>query len=323
MSEPAQGAKHERARRARRGGREPDPSVREWLDHLDARLQRHGLAQPRLLAELLCADVLGCSRLDLYALESGVPASARERITAQAARVANGEPIQYVQGYTEFMGHRIRTDPRALIPRPETEVLVETVLECKSLWQQRTPTLVDVGTGTGCIAISLARARQAAHYLATDNSRRALDLARENLAQHGLGKKIRLLAGDLLEFARQSAADAVVSNPPYVKTRDLDTLATEIRCHEPSRALDGGPDGLAHIRALVSQARTVLRRPGWLFLEIGAEQGNAVRALMRAAGFEDATIREDLAGRERVAWGRLDGAARRPTRRSGRGRHEP
>jgi release factor glutamine methyltransferase len=193
-----------------------------------------------------------------------------------------------------------------LIPRPETEQLTEAVLACEPLWKRASPALVDVGTGSGCIIISLALARPEAQYHAIDNDPAALELARSNARRHRVLRRIRFRAGDLLEMFAPASLDAVVSNPPYVRTGDWEQLPAQIRDYEPRAALDGGADGLAVIRPLISQAGRVLKPGGRLFLEIGAEQAKSVRSLLAANNFTDCAIRADLAGKHRIA------SARRP-----------
>lgn len=219
-------------------------------------------------------------------------------------RLATGEPLQYVLGDVDFMDLILKTDPRALIPRPETERLVETVLDCRPLWDRGpSPVLADVGTGTGCIALALASKRQAARYLALDISRPALDLARENAIRLGLASRIEFVEGDLLEGVPAASLDAVVSNTPYVPTAQWETLTRSIREFEPRTALDGGPDGLAVIRRLLPQTFTTLAAEGIVFLEIGDGQAAAVQSLMAEGGFTNIQARPDLSGRERVVFG--------------------
>ncbi len=208
-------------------------------------------------------------------------------------------------------------DRRALVPRPETEQLAEWVLAWAPLWARPKPVVADVGTGSGCLAVTLALERPAARVLATDTSSDALALARENAARHGVGGRLWFRQQDLLAGQPPASLDAVVSNPPYVATADWARCAATVRDFEPRAALDGGPDGLAVIRRLVRQARDALAPGGALFLEIGDRQAGAVRALLEAAGFADACVRRDHAGRDRLLRAvrpaaRLSRPARRP-----------
>jgi release factor glutamine methyltransferase len=186
-----------------------------------------------------------------------------------------------------------------LVPRPETETLVEAALERVG----PTAHVADVGTGSGAIAIALASELGSGTFVATDRSAAALEVARANASAHGLAQRIEFLEGDLLAplAGRAGRLDAIVSNPPYIPTADLVGLQPEVRDHEPRAALDGGPDGLDVITRLVGGAPQLLRRGGWLLLEIGAGQAAAVRALLERSGeYDGIATRSDLAGIERV-----------------------
>jgi len=220
-------------------------------------------------------------------------------------RAADGEPVQHILGETGFMESVFKVDRRALIPRPETEVLVQHVLTCDTLWQTEAPAIVDVGTGSGCIVLSLAAARPNARYLAVDTSEEALALARENAATLNLTEHVHFVKADLSDVVDPESMDAVVANLPYIPSADCEQLSPEVRDHEPRSALDGGQDGLDIIRSVVQDAGIVLKNGGMLFLEIGDEQGAAVISLMKESGFADATVKQDLNGRDRVVFGRL------------------
>ena len=279
-------------------------AIAPLIQSVSSLLSSAGRDEARLKAELLVAHVLGIGRLDLLGqgTRSADP-GAWTRLQALAARVAAGEPLQYVLGETAFYGRWFTTDRRALIPRPETEELVQAVLEDTDLWCRQQPVLVDVGTGTGCIALSLAAERPAARVLAVDRSPAALELARENERRLGLAGRVEWRAGDLLAGFAPGSADAVVSNPPYVASAEIDTLALEFRAHEPRSALDGGADGLRLVARLVEEAFAVLRADGRLWLEIGDGQAEAVRRLLAARGFSRTQVRRDLGGHERIVSG--------------------
>lgn len=215
-------------------------------------------------------------------------------------RLARHEPIQYVLGSAEFMGHRFKCDRRALIPRPETEELVELVLSCKRLWRLERPKIIDLGTGSGCIAISLALRRRNAEYWAVDISPEAIRLARENARFHKCLRSIRFIRGDLAHRALPGGLDAAIANPPYVCTSEYRRLPEHIRHHEPRIALDGGRDGLATIRPLVKNAFHALKPGRFLFLEIGFDQWAKVNKLLHKTGFVHSEVRADLAGRNRM-----------------------
>lgn len=266
-----------------------------------------GVSEAPLKAETLLARTLGCKRLELTmerarALDAGQLAAYREGI----ARLLDGEPIQYVLGDASFMGRDFAVDPRVLIPRPETEELVESVLACEGLWRGAAPAIADVCTGSGCIAVSLALARTRGRYVATDTSEDALRVARENARRLGAEGLVRFARADLLEGVGPGTLDAVVSNPPYVSAADWLQLPREIRDYEPRAALDGGEDGLALISRLVSEAAAALKSGGWVFIEIGEDQASRVAAGLTRAGFAHVTIRKDVAGRDRMALGRKE-----------------
>jgi len=268
-------------------------------------LQKKGVENARLAVELLAARLMSCKRLELplshdRVLEEKYLASLRRGVK----RVAGGEPVQYVIGSTEFMGHEIKVDPRALVPRPETEVLVEAVLACEELWQGR-PAVADIGTGSGCIVISLALARPQGLYIGLDRSEEALSLAGENAVNLGVDGSIGFACSELADTVEPASLNAIVSNPPYIPSGAIDTLPANVRDHEPRLALDGGPDGMAVLGEVVLDASMALKPGGYIFLEIGEDQAEAVTALLANEGFGDITVSRDLAGRDRVVQARL------------------
>ena len=268
-------------------------------------LENHGVESPRLNIELLLAHLLGKRRLDLYLefereLDEPTLAKLREMVKRRAA----GEPLQYITGEAEFCGLKFVVDRRVLIPRPETELLVETVLEQVkprlTLHASRF-TLVDLGTGSGCIAVALAKKVDGAEVYATDSSAEALAVARGNAARHGVEKKIRFLQGDLLQVIPDSLrVDVLVSNPPYIASGELAGLPKEVRDFEPVQALVAGEDGLKVIRRIVSDASRFLLPDGILALELGAGQRAAVESLCAARGLQVTKVVKDLQGHERV-----------------------
>ncbi|MBP7828829.1 MAG: peptide chain release factor N(5)-glutamine methyltransferase [Kiritimatiellae bacterium] len=282
-----------------------EPVVADILFSAARSLEAAGLDEARLKAEWALSRALGFPRLEWpLRFREAVPASALSAFESYVRRLAGREPLQYVLGDAEFMGLVLKTDRRALIPRPETEFLVETVLEYPPLWAaNRRPVVADVGTGTGCIALALASKRPGARCLARDSSPAALDLARENAAALGLEGRIEFEEGDLLEGVPPGSLDAVVSNPPYVPAGDWAGLDRSVRDFEPRGALDGGADGLAVIRRLLPQAFTSLKERGIVALEIGEGQAERVRRLMKDAGFVAGEIRRDFSDRDRVALG--------------------
>jgi release factor glutamine methyltransferase len=265
-------------------------------------LARKGVDFPEMACELLASRLLGCPRLEMK-IRSGDLLQARlvEAMRRGVMRVGSGEPVQYVLGQWDFRGHTLKVDRRALIPRPETEQLVDSVLACAPLWEQPHPAVLDVGTGTGCIAVSLALERPQGRYIGFDVSEEAVSLARENAEALGVADRLVLVYGELSDLVEPETMDAVVTNPPYIATPDYDRLPVHIRQHEPRLALDGGPDGLQTIEAIATDAAMVLKSGGRVFMEIGADQAERVIALLSAIGFVDAKVTKDLAGRDRFA----------------------
>lgn len=257
-----------------------------------ARLRERGIVEPRREAVRIWADLAG---LPTYALPAAAPApdaAAVHRFRHAIERRAAGEPLAYVTGVAGFRRLTLRSDPRALIPRPETEGLVELVLA-----QAPTGAVADVGTGTGCIALALADEGRYRLVLGIDRSREALGLAAENRARTGL--PVVFAAGDLLEPVGPATLDAIVSNPPYLTEAEYRDLDPSVRAHEPRAALASGEDGLADTRRLLGQAGRVLRPGGLVALEIDATRAAASLALAVAADLAMATVRDDLFGRAR------------------------
>lgn len=258
---------------------------------------------PRLEAEALLAHVLDTSRTVLMAHpERHLTSNQIDRYQQLVRRRASDCPLPYLTGSIEFYGLGFEVTPDVLIPRPETETLVDLALA------RQPATVVDVGTGSGCIAVTLAVHLPKTTCYAIDISSAALAVARRNAEQHSVAERVRLIAGDVLN-PRPGPVDLIVSNPPYVPTGECSALPASVRDYEPRLALDGGRDGLAIVRRLLAQAPAVLRSPdpvterpgGALLIEIGADQGKAASRLARAF-FPQATVRvhPDLAGRDRV-----------------------
>jgi release factor glutamine methyltransferase len=307
--------------------------LKEWLKKAEAQLAA-GLHPERARrdAELLLCHVLGCDRAWLLThLNHGIEAEQGERYDALLARRATGEPLQYILGETEFFGLPFRVTPDVLIPRPETEHLVEKVLELAAQVQGagakahdghstfaarlkscpvtepphsfvfEAPRIVDVGTGSGCIAIALAHHLPDAKITAIDLSSEALIRASENAALNHLSPRIRLLEGDLLAPVAGEHFEIIVSNPPYVPTADRDTLSVEVREYEPAQALFAGEDGLEVYRRLIPAAFDALVPGGYLLLEIGYGQSPAITQLLTSSGFQQIEFVPDLQGIPRVA----------------------
>jgi len=253
---------------------------------------------PRLTAELLLAHALGCDRVRLY-LDFDKPIGEAElaRYRELVKRRAGGEPTAYLTGAREFAGHRFLVDARVLVPRPETEHALEAALEGLP-GDGAGLTALDLGTGSGALAISLALARPGARVTAVDLSPDALAVARLNA--EALGATVELLQGDLFaSVPPELRFDVVVSNPPYVPSGELPGLSREVR-REPALALDGGPDGLAVLRRIAAEAPRWLSPGGLLVLEMHERHLEPLPALCLAAGFATAEPRRDLAGLPRL-----------------------
>lgn len=275
-------------------------SLREWLQQGEARL--HAGPHPeraRLDAETLMLHLIGKNRAWLLAhLEDEFGGCKSIGYSQQIERRLAGEPIQYITGECEFYGLSFSVNRDVLIPRQETEHVVEKVLELASLLVG--PRLVDVGTGSGAIAIALAHESPGAKVTATDVSDAALRVARRNAERTGVAERIRFLEGDLLKPVAAEQFEFVVSNPPYVATDDRASLALEVRDHEPDVALFAGSNGLDIYRRLVPAAYRVLVAGGFAVFEIGYGQAEAVAELFSAAGFVDIEFAKDLQGVDRV-----------------------
>jgi len=294
------------------------PKVMDALLRASRLLSGLGVENARLDAELLLAHALGTSRETLYAkLQEPLEAEEERRFGRLIERRGRGEPLQYLLGYREFWSIPIRVDPRALIPRPETEHLVEQALELLAIRPEAGSRLVlDLGTGSGAVAVAVARERADAVVVATDISLDALRLARENAVRAQVGDRIGFLQGDLFEAFRSpedaGPFDLILSNPPYVARGEIDRLSTEVKDHEPRQALDGGEDGLDFYRRIVSKAPLFLKEGGWLLLEVGEGQSEHVSSLIAGGGaFERPDRVTDLSGIERVI------RARKASRRKG------
>jgi release factor glutamine methyltransferase len=273
--------------------------IRDLLAAAGERLRAAGSDTPRLDAELLLAHALGVdvdrTWLYVHALEPA-PAEQFERLLQ---RREDRCPVAYITGEKEFFALPFEVNRHVLIPRPETELLVETALRSPSA-HRRSPIILDVGTGSGCVAVALAKHLQSSFVVAIDTSVDALGVARRNAARHQLLSQVAFVQGDLLGPIA-GPVDLIVSNPPYLSRTELQATAPEVQAYEPTLALDGGPDGLAVIRRLLAQAASRLTAGSTLLVEIGAKQGAAALCLAQAHFPQAAiAIKPDLAGRDRV-----------------------
>jgi release factor glutamine methyltransferase len=282
-------------------------TVPALLQRATATLEAGGIGTARQEAEWLLAALLGLDRFALYldpARRLSTPTVARY-LSAVERRAAR-EPLQYLLGWEDFHGLRLAVTPHVLVPRPETEGLVEWAVE--ALAGRPEPVVADLGTGSGAIACAIARAVPAAEVLAVELSTGALAVASRNVRELGLSAQVRLLAGDLFAplGSIRAGLDLVVANPPYLPSAVIPSLPPEVSRHEPRAALDGGPDGMAVIRRIVAGAPAVLKPGGWLLMEIGEEQAGPLASRMAAEGFSGIRARRDLNGVERYIGGRWD-----------------
>lgn len=294
--------------------------IRRALKEGLSRLRAARVPSDTLAAELLLMHTVGRDRTWLYSHpESAVDASAVENYFALIARRVAGEPTQYLTGKQEFWGLEFEVNPGVLIPRPETEHVVEVALKRLSLRTHEVASrdvadarnihIADVGTGSGCIAVALARELPNAEIVATDISTEALEVARRNAVRNSVADRIEFMAADLLQGIDGSSLvtshssllfDLIVSNPPYVARDDAASLPPEVREYEPAMALFGGPLGTEIYDRLVEQARTLLVQGGSLVLELGYNSAPHVRSLLENPAWHHIEIAQDLAGIPRV-----------------------
>ncbi len=276
-------------------------TVAKIIDWTTAHLRKHGSESPRLEAEILLAHARHSPRIQLY-VQYNEPLSEEERSAMRdlVRRRAQSEPVAYLVGHREFFGLSFRVTPDVLIPRPETETLV---LELITAAKQRPGArILDIGTGSGCIAVAAAVNVPDAVVAATEISAAALGIARENAARHEVADRIRFLEGDLFSPLKEpDQFDIIASNPPYVADGEMETLPADVRLHEPALALRAGPQGLDVIARLIAAVPLHLAPEGTLLIEISPEQAPAVRSLLeQARAFEPSRTIKDPFGKERV-----------------------
>lgn len=279
-------------------------TINRLLTWITGYLARKAVDSPRFSAELLLSEVLARPRIELYThFDQVVPDSDLERLRDLVRRAGEHEPVAYLVGWTEFYSLRIEVCRDCLIPRPETELLVQRAIEFVRS-RPGPQSLLDLGTGSGCIAIAVAVNCSRASCLATDICDRALAVAARNIQLHGLTDQVILAKGDLFEPVRTTGEgpfDLIVSNPPYVASDEFEVLDRSVRDYEPRLALDGGPDGLMYIRQIVSQSGQLLRPDGTLMLEIGYRQGKQVCELLQGNGaFARVELFKDSQGWDRI-----------------------
>jgi len=277
------------------------------LEEARRRLGAAGVSTSGLDSHVLLAHCIGRDRQFLYAHpERNLSGAEEKRFHALVARREKGEPVAYITGRKEFWSLTFEVTPDVLVPRPDTEILVETVL--KLFGRRERVRILEIGTGSGAISVALASELERASITATDSSPKALEVAGRNAANNDVGERISFLCGDLFEPVR-GIYDIVVSNPPYIAEEEFELLSPEVREYEPRRALVGGPTGTEFHRRLIEGAGRFLEVGGWLAMELGARQGDAVEKMLHESGYYDSIFHRDYAGIERVVLAQTGGRA--------------
>lgn len=277
---------------------EPMLTVLEIIKRTTGFLTQRGVESSRLEAELLIGHALGLSRMQLYLqFERPLTEAELEKIRPLVKRRGGREPLQYILGTTEFSGLKLKTDRRALIPRPETEYLLELLAPRLTRAPAR---ILDLGTGSGALALALASAYPGAAVRAVDKSTEALALARENAEQCGLGARVQFLVSDWFSALEQDAEfELIVANPPYLSDEEMRATQSEVKDFEPAMALSAGPDGAAALQQIIPEARPHLTAGGLLACETGIAQHRQLQELAAGSGYARTESLCDLTGRER------------------------
>jgi release factor glutamine methyltransferase len=266
------------------------------------KIKAAGIGNPALEASLIISKVFGIDKIDIYTQpEIEIDGESIKEIEKIIERRLGREPIGYILGETEFYSRKFSVGSEVLIPRPETERLVEEALDI--IGNVSSPLVVDVGTGSGCIAITIGSERSDSMIVASDISFDAILVAKENAERLDV-HNITFVHSDFLNFAKERSFDAVVSNPPYISETEICELEPDIRDFEPIVALHGGADGLDCIRRVAAGAMSVLKNGGWCIMEIGATQNKEAMGILGAFGYRDISFSEDLSGIKRVIKGR-------------------
>lgn len=279
-------------------------TIGELLNWTESYFREQKLESPRLDAQVLLAHALNCRRTDLYVrFETEPTAEQRTKFREMVKSRATGTPVAYLVGEKEFYLLPFVVSPAVLIPRPATETLVLSALEVvKSI---ASPMILDIGTGSGCIAVAMAVQNKSVRVVATDISADALAVARRNANKHGVSERATFIHGNLFStIDSDTKFDAIVSNPPYIPTADLATLMKDVKDHEPSLALDGGPEGYTAINRIIEQSQTFLKPGGTLLIEVGVGQAEATAEKFQETEYRDIVIRKDTDGIARVVSGK-------------------
>ena len=277
-------------------------TVKEVLDWTVRYLTEKGIPTPRQDVEYILSFVLKTSRLKLY-MQMDKPMTPKELALFKklVKRRLNREPLQYITGIAYLWKYEFLVEKGVFIPRRDTETLIEVTLHFA---KKMSPEIIaDVGTGTGCVLLSILKETTIPSGIGIDISKKALEVFKKNAYRMGIASRTKAVRGDMLSFVKPESLDIIVSNPPYVKSDEIEKLQEEILWHEPKEALDGGRDGLFFIRRLVKEAFASLKKGGFFATEVGYDQAEAVKFLLKKAGFSSIETARDLAGVERVVSG--------------------
>jgi len=280
-------------------------SLIQWSESY---LTEKGIDSPRLNAEQMLSAALGCKRIDLYTrFDKPLVKEELDKYKSLFLRRVNREPLQYILGYTEFYGRRFAVRPGVLIPRPETEHIIEITINMVRSGEIAEPRILDIGTGSGCIAVSLASELPGSSITAIDISKDALAIAQENAEHNSVNGKITFLEMDILTSSaavpNAGSYHFVVTNPPYIPKGEWEELPAEIKEHEPRYALTDEADGLTYLKRISELAPSLLCENGWLLCEVGYTQSEDVRMLFTANGARKVNTWKDLSGIERIIGG--------------------
>ncbi len=280
-------------------------TVFKLLESTEKLFKTKNIASPRLDSELLLAHCLNKNRLDLYLnLSNPVSSEKVNNFIQLANRRAEREPVSYIVGHKEFWSLKLAVNRNVLIPRPETEILVEKTLAIinREMKNYAFLKLLDIGTGSGAVSIALSKEAGNLMIFTVDKSKEALDIALKNIKTHNCKEKIKAFCGDTAKALKKTPFfDIVVSNPPYIASDEIEKLEPEISIYEPRTALDGGEDGLAFYQDLAEQTPLILKKNGWLVMEIGESQGEEVKKILAADNaFDVVEIIKDYSERDRV-----------------------
>lgn len=275
------------------------------MRHISAILEKNGIEDAAAEAEMLLAETLHISKARLYTDNPDLPEAIAAQIDSLVSRRVQGEPLQYLIGYVEFFGLRINVGRGVLIPRPETELLVEEAIKLLKRFtiHDSRLTVLDLCTGSGCIALALAQRFPDADVYGVDQSEAALVYATQNALENNI-RNVHFKLGDLFEPVHSQRVDCIISNPPYIRRDEITTLQREVKEYEPLEALDGGPDGLDFYRRILGQAPKHLGKNGIIVLEMGLDQSRDIEEIAVKAGFSGIEVIKDYAGIKRIFVGR-------------------